>query len=86
MEEIGSAVPKGVVDVQKGFVGIQFQKMNPHRELARLRKQVRQIRTRAENMGLLSQDGRQRTNKIAALAVIAGITGFAVAVWRSRSF
>ncbi|KQV37655.1 MULTISPECIES: hypothetical protein [unclassified Rhizobium] len=86
MEEIGSPVPKGVVDVQKDFVGILPQEMNPDKELARLRRQMRQIRTRAENLGLLAANPRRQMRRLAELVVIAGIAGFAFALWRLQTF
>lgn len=86
MEEIGLPVPRGVVDVHENFVGIHPQEMNPHKELARLRKQVRQIRTRHQNKGLISRDTEQRTIGLARLAMMIGLAGFAFALWRSKRF
>ena len=86
MDEIGSVVPRGVVDVQKDFVGIEPQQMNPHKELARLRRQVRHLRNRARDMGLLSADAEPQTNRISRVLVMAGLAAIAFALWRSQAF
>jgi hypothetical protein len=53
MASIGEPVPKGVVHVAHDFVGVHRQEVNVRHEIARLRKQVKLLRRRVENLGLM---------------------------------
>ncbi len=55
MTDIGSKLPKGVVDVAGNFVGVRPQGMNIDHEYARLKKQVALLRNRIEGMGMTDE-------------------------------
>ena len=83
MTEIGTPVPKGIVDPANDFVGIAPQEINFAKEITRLRRQLRRLRTQAENMDWVPRpDHRLRT--LAGLALSVGVAGLAFALWRSR--
>ncbi len=63
--EIGSRLPRGVIDVEHDFVGVPKQVVNVKRELSRLSRQVASLRTRIETTGLSAP----RENKATAAGI-----------------
>jgi len=84
MADIGLPIPRAIVDLNNDFVGIRPQKINAAKEINRIRKQVRRLQTRAENMGLVVTRPKRRTYRLAGVAVALGFAGLSWALWRSR--
>ncbi|UTV40987.1 hypothetical protein MYG64_35195 (plasmid) [Ensifer adhaerens] len=84
MADIGLPIPKAIVDPTKDFVGIPAQQRNTAKEINRLRKQVRRLQTRVENMGIVAIRPRRRTYRLVGAAVTIAFAGLSWALWRSR--
>ncbi|KQV34446.1 hypothetical protein ASE37_16070 [Rhizobium sp. Root268] len=83
MANIGEPIPRGVADVAHDFVGVPRQEVNLRHEYARLRKQVKLLRRRAENAGLVPP--KPRTGRYAIGAIVAlGVVGLVVGLMRRR--
>lgn len=82
MVKIGKPVPKGIVDVAHDFVGVPEQNINVRHEIGRLRKQVKLLRRRVKNAGLIPETHSTRY-VIAALTAV-GVVGLFVGLMGSR--